>query len=203
MNKRLSLISHKGVSQEFPDDVARIVRACDEAGYNIDEGVAMRAWRDHSEILGMFWLGLSLDHSPLDDSYILEMILQQTTIAQPKRSLLITIPDEQSMSWNGPYAGMHWRQRQREAQRVHWLVAAHIPLDTAPFDNIVNIRVTCYFKDLRVIQDSDNIMDKLYIDGVKVSEIIKDDDRRFVHWTATRSLLDRVNPRVEILIEEM
>lgn len=107
----------------------------------------------------------------------------------------IVIPDERGPSWNDFYAGGHWSKRKGAKDRARQLVRAHLDPTVAPFDCIVDIFITVYFKNKP--QDSDNICDKILIDGLR-PWVIKDDDRRYVRWACTCSMVDKENPRIEI-----
>ena len=107
----------------------------------------------------------------------------------------IIIPDERGPSWNDFYSGGHWSKRKDAKDRARQLVRAYLPPDVSPFTVPVDIFITVYFASRQ--QDSDNICDKLIIDGLR-PWVIPDDDRRYVRWAATRSEIDKHNPRIEI-----
>ena len=109
--------------------------------------------------------------------------------------MIITIPDERGPSWNDFYSGGHWSKRKNAKDRARQLVRAYLDPNVEPFDCIVDVFVTVYFKSRA--QDSDNICDKLLIDGLR-PWVIVDDDRRYIRWACTRSAIDKVNPRIEI-----
>lgn len=114
--------------------------------------------------------------------------------------MLITLEGERPVTLNKYYAGMHWTERNEEADRVHMLVlASTMPLKAKIFEKPVDITVKVYFKDRP--QDSDNIMAKMYIDGLK-GRIITDDNRKYVRAVTTVSLVDKTRPRVEIEVVE-
>jgi hypothetical protein len=113
----------------------------------------------------------------------------------------IILKNERPMSWNKLYAGTHWTKRNAEAERVHSLIYLSLSRSQrVPFLEKVNIFITVYFKNRPF--DSDNIADKFYIDGLKHANVIQEDDLRYVGMTATRSEVDKNNPRVEIEIIE-
>lgn len=116
-----------------------------------------------------------------------------------KRQVLIVLPGERPMSLNKVYAGVHWKVRKDEAERVHWLVRAKIDPDEPMFERPVNITVTAYFRSHPF--DASNILIKLYEDGLK-KRLIADDGPRYVRSVTAISRVDRKRPRVEILIEE-
>ena len=113
---------------------------------------------------------------------------------------------ERSWSWNKMYSGIHWAKRKEEADRIHQLV--RIELRKAGYHqgvrpwmkNKVDIHTTVFFKNRP--QDSDNICDKFYIDGL-IGMIIEDDTLKFVRKTTTQSEIDQDNPRVEIEVTEV
>ena len=110
-------------------------------------------------------------------------------------TMIITIPDERGPSWNDFYSGGHWSKRKNAKDRARQLVRAYLDPNVEPFDCIVDVFVTVYFKSRA--QDSDNICDKLLIDGLR-PWVIVDDDRRYIRWACTRSEIDKKNPRIEI-----
>ena len=116
-----------------------------------------------------------------------------------RREVKLVLQDEQPMSWNKIYAGKHWTHRQQEADRVHQLVRSAIDPDKPMFDCIVDIEMYVYFKNRRVQQDASNIAAKFYEDGL-IGWIIEDDSPQYVRSVKTVSLLDRANPRVEIIV---
>ena len=120
----------------------------------------------------------------------------------------ITLSGERPWSWNKMYSGIHWSTRAKEAARVHELVwfeylEKHRDLSAAAppiFENRVDILITAYFKDK--IQDSDNICDKPYVDGL-IGIWIADDTPEFVRRVSTQAEIDEENPRMEIEITEV
>lgn len=117
------------------------------------------------------------------------------------RTTTIIIPEEKPVSWNKYYSGDHWSKRNDEAKRVHWLVKAHLDLESPIFDTLVDIEVAVYFKNNQVRLDASNITAKLYEDGL-IGHLIKNDSWRQVRSMKTITLLDRRDPRVEISITE-
>ena len=118
--------------------------------------------------------------------------------------MIITLKGERPWSWNKMYAGIHWSKRKEEADRIHELVYYTLKEEgwmfgegSIPPVGRVDIHVTAYFRGRP--QDSDNICDKFYIDGL-IGSVIEDDDRRYVRRCTTQSELDMLNPRVEIEI---
>jgi len=120
----------------------------------------------------------------------------------------ITLSGERPWSWNIMYSGIHWATRAKEAARVHELIwfeylEKHRDLSAAAppiFENRVDILITAYFKDK--IQDSDNICDKPYVDGL-IGIWIADDTPEFVRRVSTQAEIDEENPRMEIEITEV
>lgn len=107
----------------------------------------------------------------------------------------IIIPQHRGPSWNDFYSGGHWSKRKAAKDEAQKLVRAYMDPNADMFDTPVDIFVTVYFKSRP--QDSDNICDKLWIDGLK-GWVIPEDDKRYVRWAATRAMVDKQNPRVEI-----
>ena len=109
----------------------------------------------------------------------------------------VVIPDERPMSWNQFYECPHWIVRKDEADRVHQLVKAFIDGNVMMFEDRVDIFMTVYF-DKRP-HDADNIVAKLYIDGLK-GKYLENDGHKHVRSVTTRTEIDRKKPRVEIQI---
>lgn len=94
----------------------------------------------------------------------------------------IVLENERAQSWNNYYAGAHWTKRRKEAERVHWLVRSAIvdyvtqyaPPPQIKFTEPVEIAVIARYKTKPV--DVDNVMVKLYIDGLRAAGVIADDD---------------------------
>jgi Holliday junction resolvase RusA-like endonuclease len=107
----------------------------------------------------------------------------------------IVIPDHRGPSWNDFYSGGHWSKRKDAKDIAHQLVRAAIDPNVTPFNCQVDIYTTVYFASKP--QDSDNICDKLFNDALK-GWVIREDDKRYVRWAATRAEVDKDNPRVEI-----
>lgn len=117
------------------------------------------------------------------------------------RTMTIIIPDEKPVSWNKYYSGDHWSKRNNEAKRVHWLVRAHLDPESPIFNTLVDIEVVVYFENNKVRLDASNITAKFYEDGL-IGYLIENDSWRQVRSMKTVTLLDRVDPRVEIIITE-
>ena len=115
-------------------------------------------------------------------------------------SATLTLVGERPTSWNTFYAGQHWTQRRAEAERVHQLVRAAMTGDEVLFERPVTITVDVLFKSRPL--DADNIMAKLYIDGLK-GWLIKDDNSIYVRSVTTRSSLCRNGAAVIITVEEV
>jgi hypothetical protein len=54
---------------EYPEDIKRIVHACETYGYSLSEADAERFWSDYSESYCAGWLTL-----PTEDSMIVEIV---------------------------------------------------------------------------------------------------------------------------------
>lgn len=110
--------------------------------------------------------------------------------------MTLTIKNYRAQSWNEIYSGTHWSVRQRLASEIHALVYKEIrEMGVSLISQPVNIFITAYF-DKRPI-DSDNVMSKLWVDGLK-GYVIIDDTPKYVHWVGTRSLKTKNKPYVEI-----
>ena len=117
----------------------------------------------------------------------------------------IILRGEQPWSWNKMYSGIHWATRAREAARVHELVwfeylenHRDITKQNPPiFENRVDILITVYFESNP--QDSDNICEKFYVDGL-IGIWLANDTREYVRRVSTQSEIDKKNPRMEIEI---
>lgn len=108
----------------------------------------------------------------------------------------IILKNERPMSWNKFYSGMHWTERNEEAQRVHALVKYSLkPEQRKLIIGKVDIYITAYFANRPY--DSSNICAKLYEDGLKGIVLIND-THKHVGYVATKSAVDKDNPRVEI-----
>lgn len=110
--------------------------------------------------------------------------------------MTITLLGERPWSWNQLYSGAHWSVRASEADRVHSLIRDQVK-GFKVLEGPVDITVTAYFRNK--LQDADNILSKLYIDGMK-GIVIKDDAPEFVRSVTTKSRRDLLRPRVEITI---
>lgn len=126
----------------------------------------------------------------------------QCLTARKQRIITLTLEDEQPMSWNKMYAGLHWSERKAEASRVHLAVRVALDPNEDMFDTPVAITVRVHFKNKGVQLDCSNIPAKLYEDGL-IGWLIKDDKPEYVRSMTTISLIDRQNPRVEIDISEV
>lgn len=111
----------------------------------------------------------------------------------------IILKGEKPISWNKLYAGRHWIYRQQEAERVHQLVRSQLE-KVSLLQGRVDILITVYFSGRSL--DPDNISSKFYIDGLK-DVLIEDDTRQQVRWVATRSEIDKKDPRVEIEVKNV
>jgi len=111
--------------------------------------------------------------------------------------LNVTLYGEQSKSWNTYYAGVHHTKRSKEAKRAHGLVVAKLAGCGVQFTSQVDIKVAVYRGNLRRF-DSDNVVDKFYIDGLVQAGVLIDDSYQYVRWAASAIFIDKDNPRVVI-----
>jgi Holliday junction resolvase RusA-like endonuclease len=112
----------------------------------------------------------------------------------------IVLPGERASSLQKFYAGQHWTLRVEEVNRVRLAVRLALAGDEEPYTVPVDVHITGYFAHHPL--DSDNIAKKLYIDALK-GWLIQDDDMGWVRWAASRSCIDKTNPRVEITLTEV
>lgn len=110
----------------------------------------------------------------------------------------IVLMDERPQSWNKLKRLNHWKW-QAEVNRVKDLVLHALGGRADTLTVKVDIYITAYF-DKRPY-DSDNVPAKLYIDGLKAVGLMTDDTIQYLGWAATKSEVDRDNPRVEIEIQ--
>lgn len=121
-------------------------------------------------------------------------------VTQMAGGVVIVLEGEQAMSGNKFYSQGHWRKRYLESKRVHELVAAECRrMKLGCFTSgRVDILVVCYYKNNAVRVDSSNVLAKCYEDGLVKAGLLLDDNFKYVRTVATRSELDRKNPRLEI-----
>lgn len=110
---------------------------------------------------------------------------------------VIELPDERPISWNKLYAGVHWRKRKAEADRVHMVVRSALDPESTPYTVPVSIAVEARFAHHPL--DCCNVPAKLYIDGL-LGWLIEDDDPRYVSSVTTTSLVDKESPGVRIIV---
>jgi hypothetical protein len=70
------------------------------------------------------------------------------------------------------------------ARDWHWRVRLALTGEEEMFDKPVNVTVCAYYAG--DVIDSDNVMTKLLIDGLK-GKLLPEDDPRWVHWVGVRS----------------
>ncbi len=109
----------------------------------------------------------------------------------------IIINNERPKSWNKYWSGMHWTERNADANRVHTLVKESLGTSNPPLAYPVEIVITVYFKNRPY--DCDNIACKPYIDGLK-GALLVDDNPKYIKSVTMISLVDKENPRIEIEI---
>jgi len=123
-------------------------------------------------------------------------------------SVRLWLPGERPVSWNQFYAGGGKARYKRavEASRVHELVyysmLEKLGCEIDPFPVPVGITITAYF-DKRPM-DADNVVAKVYIDGLVHAGLLVDDNPTYVDSVTTRSRKAGKHqpPGVEIIIEE-
>lgn len=100
---------------------------------------------------------------------------------------VLEIPNHRCLSWNMYYAGKvsHW-QRTRTKNEIKLLVRAALTGNEELYDGPVHIRVTAVYANKANLIDSDNLIDKLYIDALK-GLLIRDDNAKWVWDVTTRA----------------
>lgn len=124
----------------------------------------------------------------------------------------MVLEGERCTSWN-EWTRAHHQATAREKKRCGTLVRQwlqdHDP-DCVPFDGPVRVTVTVYYESRP--HDSCNIPAKFYTDGMLAKGAshkdgwrswLWDDDMAWVVSTTTIPRIDKDNPRVEILLEEV
>lgn len=109
----------------------------------------------------------------------------------------LVLEGERPVSWNKYYGGTHWSKRKADADAAHLLVRAALPRNARPYKQRVDITIRAYFRGKAL--DADNIVGKLYIDGL-IGSVLYDDSPQYVRSVRTMSLRDHKRPRVEIEI---
>ena len=111
----------------------------------------------------------------------------------------LLIKDHKTISWNKLYAQNHWALRKKLADEIHTTVGWECKAQNIrPAKGPVIIMLIAY--KTRTI-DPDNICAKLYIDGLKKSEVIVDDTPKYVDSVVTKSIKSKENS-LEIIIAE-
>ena len=114
----------------------------------------------------------------------------------------LVLHDERPKSWNTFWAGIHWRKRKAERDRVHYVVRVAInPNYARMFTVPIDIDIIAYFDTTgrKKQLDSPNIVSKPYIDAL-IGWYIEDDSRKYVRRVSTQSEVDCDFPRVYILM---
>lgn len=139
------------------------------------------------------------------------------------KELIITIDGERPVSWN-EYIAAHWVKRKKLTDYIHRLVQASLHImsleghDLTHLTPPVDIHTIAYITGRSWI-DSDNVCDKLYIDGLKKMQqkkigkkfittnnpywVIENDNPHYVRDATTRSVPGNTKPRVEIHVKEV
>lgn len=135
-------------------------------------------------------------HPALKAKTIQEVDAQPKPVHAPPLYQKIVLMGERPESWNKLKRMDRWKW-QKEVNRCKGLVLAAIP-HANRIQQRVKILVTVFF-DKRPY-DCSNIPLKLFEDGLVKAGLLGDDSIKYVIVTATRSLIDRDRPRVEIEI---
>ena len=113
--------------------------------------------------------------------------------------LTLHLPGEVAPSWNRFYAGEHWVERRALAADAKIAVRDAVPLDLPPITVPVFLRFDATFTAHPL--DPDNIMAKIYTDGLVTSGVLAGDDWRRVRGVAVFSHKGR-EPGITITIYE-
>lgn len=101
--------------------------------------------------------------------------------------LRVVIPNHRAPSINRMYAGMHWTKRRKLVDEIRWIVTSSMPREIdEPFPHPVVVSIFAEYKSQPV--DADNVYAKLYIDALKILNVIRDDDPRYVLQVCTSSV---------------
>lgn len=111
------------------------------------------------------------------------MINHHTTIQK------LVLDNHRVISWNTLYSGVHWATRKRLVDEIHQLIFHEALLQgIEPCKGKADLSLVAYQK--RPI-DSDNICNKIYIDGLKIAGYLKDDTTKFLGWSKSLSVKDK------------
>ena len=99
--------------------------------------------------------------------------------------LTLHLDGEVAPSWNRFYSGEHWVVRRDVAAEAHWIVKASLPPDTPAITVPVCIRYDATFTIHPL--DADNVMAKLYTDGLVAAGVLAGDDWRRVRGVTVYS----------------
>lgn len=94
-----------------------------------------------------------------------------------------------------------WEYRQQKKDWIDLVVVMCRPRPEKPFEK-ARVTLTYFFKD-DIRRDPDNYSGKFILDGLKTAGIIKDDNFNCIELQLRKGGKDKVNPRVEIEVEEM
>ena len=117
----------------------------------------------------------------------------------------IVIPRHRPMSWNLVWNGKvqkferaKYAKQVRHDVHVRWLEQRNSDENRAVVELVppLVVVVTAYFDKNPL--DTDNVLAKSLIDGLKQAKIIEDDNMKFVGKVLTDAKLDPENPRTEI-----
>ncbi len=107
----------------------------------------------------------------------------------------LTLLGEKPLSLNKYWAGMHYRARSAEKNRVKALVQSHLDKSIPMFDRPVKMRFTVYFDGRRY--DASNLVPKPYEDALADFWFPNDSAKYVVSWELVPKI-DKKCPRVEI-----
>jgi hypothetical protein len=110
------------------------------------------------------------------------------------------IVDGRPVSWNQAHGGVHWAKRKAVNDEVKWMVKMALSkyrINKTPFKRPVSIHFDVYVG--RPI-DCDNVMLKMYIDGLRDWGCLTDDDPRFVKQISVRVYTKQQWERLEVTI---
>lgn len=96
------------------------------------------------------------------------------------KKMKITLNDHKAKSWNELYQQSHWSKRQELADEVHKLVYYKAQNKDEDFDFPITVKIKAFFKT-KHLRDVDNICSKLYIDGLKETDLLPDDNWKYIN----------------------
>lgn len=104
-------------------------------------------------------------------------------------------------SWNKYWAGEHYSKRAEGAHYIKMMTRSFLDPDKIEmFENPVHITWTAYLEKHPI--DASNICIKPFEDAL-IGWLIENDSPKYVPGMTVYSRIDKENPRIEVLIEEV